>query len=463
MPVHKKTNTSPEQKKKGISVSNQVKLGKNPIPFEYGGDAFSYVQGSRYSPFLYPDDNYAKTLLEAKTLSVTHNACVETKKIYCAGRGLYDVNGKDFSSDVTTWLKRLNIKGESQFHINRKAFGSFFTFGNIPVEIVRLTVMGKKKLFIYVHSILKWRLGWPDTSGNITYAIHSRLFLRSGITASELLKEALVLPLYDPERKDSKNWLVDKNGVERTMIWIKNDMDGYETYGMPSSIASLMYQVLEYKAARYNMDNFDNNMVVGGLLALKGTVSQDEANRIGRSLIQTHSGDGNRGRIIVVASEEGQIEGSEFHQYETQKEGSFVESDSKVMDKIILANEWSSLLAGLPQAGSMGKGNTYFRTEYEIKKKTVIDPAQDFIANSLWIPVFEIAAKWLGKNFDGYDLGILDIDPVSVLSEVDPTNALQLNELRTAIGLPLDNTPKGKMYMFELAPSKSVNKGGGNV
>jgi hypothetical protein len=455
------TLAKPAKKAPKPTVSNQVTLdANNPIPFEYGGVAFSYLNGQRYIPFLQPGDDFFKTLLESKTLSTTHNACVETKKSYCAGRGLYDRNGKEFSKEFEAWRKRVNAKNESAHTINRKIFGSHFTFGNTPIELVRFKVGSKPFLYVYVHNVLEWRLAWPDKNGNVTQAIHSKLFLRQGVITGDLLKDARTLPLYDSSLPNSKkNWKAFDDGTERTMIWLKNDYEGYDHYGMPSAIASLIYQVNEYKGARYNLDNFENNMVVGGLVALKGNLSQTEADRIGKKIISTHTGDGRRGRVAVVASEEG-IGGSEFHQYQTQAEGSYIQYDDRIMAKIIMANEWDGLLAGIAPSNSLGKGNTFLRTIYDIKKNTVIEPLQNFVLENVWMNIQYILKQWTGIDSDQYDLGIIDIDPISIIADVDPTPAIRVNEVRKALDLPEDLTDKGNMYLGELAAKQ---KGGTNV
>ena len=445
---------------KKAPVTSQAQLDpNNPIPFEFGGTAFSYVNQQRYIPFLFPKDNFFQTLLEAKTLSVTQTACVETKKTYCAGRGLYDIDNADIPTVITDWFNRINGKGDSALTLSRKAFGSHFTFGNTPIEIVRFSVAGKKKLFIYVHNVLEWRLAWPDDNGNVTQAIYSKLFLRQNVIAADLLKNAVTLPLYNSDTPNAKsNWFEDpkKPGVFRTMIWLKNDMDGYEHYGMPSSIASLMNQVQEYSYTRYDIDNLENNMVIGGILALKGNLSPEEATRIGKQVNKTYTGNGKRGRTLVVSSEEG-IDGSAYHQNNLRTDGSFTEAGDKVMTKIIMANEWDPLLAGTANEKAFGKGNTYLRTIYEIKKKTTIDPAKDFLMTNLWNVVFGIASVWFGPSFgiDKLNIGIKDIDPISLLSDVDPSPAITVDEIRAAVGLPPHADPKvGATLLGALTPPK---------
>ena len=441
-------------KPKGKTVSNAVKLDPStPIPFEYGGQAFTFINRQKYIPFLFPKDNFFQTLQEIKINSATQTACIETKKNYCAGRGLVDKNGKDFSPEFTNWLKCMNAKNENATALNRKFFGSHFSFGNTVIELVRFKVAGKPKLFIYVHNVAEWRKCWPDNNGIVRSAIMSKLFLKQGAIPQNILKDSITVPIYNPQIPNSKtNWVQDGN-VERTVFWLQNDFEGYENYGMPDSIASLTFQVAEYKGIRYNLDNFDNNMVIAAILALKGNLSQEEADAIGKNIIKAHVGDGKRGRLAVVASEEG-IDGSEFHQMQVKQDGSYIELDNKVMAKIIMAHQWHPLLAGMDQGNSLGKGNTFIRTIYEIKKKTVIDPMQQFLIENFWQPVQIIAKNWLGIDADKYELDIRDIDPISILSDVDPSPAITVNEVREANGLPLDTTEKGDMYLGELVPPK---------
>src|SRR5690606_37581069 len=110
------------------------------------------------------------------------------------------------------------------------------------------------------------------------------------------------IPLY--RSGDRGSWVKD-GAVERTFIWLKNEVTGFDFYGLPGSIASLLFQVLEYEGGRFNLDNVENNMVVDAILTLAGNLSPTEAQRISRQIISQHTGKGKRGRVAVVASEEG--------------------------------------------------------------------------------------------------------------------------------------------------------------
>lgn len=447
------------RKKPHAHVANEVKMdAKNPVPFE-NPQTFSSVSGHRYIPFLYPDDNYAQQLLEARLISTTNDACIRTKTDFCAGLGFEDKDGRDLPVGITDWFKKMNRKAEKALGLNKKAFQAFFTWGNSPIELVRFSVGKSKYFYVYVHNMLEWRLCAENTDGDVTHAIRSTLFRRQGIATSEQLKEVKAIPLYRFGARDKDNWLKDGN-VERTIIWYANPVTGFDHYGLPSNVASMIYQILEYKGARYNLDNFDNNMVVGGMLALKGQLGQAEANRIGKQVVTSHTGDGKRGRVVVVASEEG-IDSSSFHSFDTTKDGSFNESDEKWMQKIILANEWDAVLAGLISPSTMGKGSGFITKILELKLNTVIRPAQQDIMDNVWNEIFSECQRWTGLPFDQFNIGIKNSIDISGLTDVDITPAVQVNEVRQAKGLPEDPAMDG-VYMSK-AKSNQEKEGGEDV
>lgn len=453
----KGSNLPAVQAKTKAPVTSKVEIDPDdPIPFEHTGRAFSFINNTQYIPFLGGDDNFAQKLLEARMLSITGNRCIITKRDYCAGSGFHDAEGKEVDKEIMDWLKSLNIKNESAREICRQIFDSHFTWGNTPIELVRMTVGRKKVFFVYVHSFLEWRLGVPDENDIVTYAVSSKLFVRGAYVSAEMLKNAKKLPLYNPRNREKKNWYTDSAGVERTMIWYKNSVAGFPHYGLPENVASLITEVLEYKGQRFNLDMFENNMVVDALLALKGNISQPEANKIGKTIIKAHTGDGKRGRVVVVASEEG-IDGSDFHNMDTYKEGSYVDSDNAWVNKIILANGWDAVLAGIVSSTTLGKGSGFLTKIHEIKQITVIDPAQEDMIDKVWSIIFNIAQDWLGLGFDQYTWDIQNSIDISGLTDVDITPAVQVNEVRKAKGLTEDPKMNG-VYLGQLSANQKKGK-----
>lgn len=454
--------SNPAQKKNGISVSNSVDLDANqPIPLE-GGQMFSAFNMHEYLPFLSPLDTFAQVLLEARLLSTTHSACIETKSDFCAGEGMMDVEGKEFETPIIDWFESINVKDETAGDINKQIFESHFSFGNTIIEVVRYeSKLSGRKVFVYVHNFLEWRLCPPNDDGVCTHAIQSKHFIRNrnaGMLTKEDLESARILPIYNPRNRENKNWKSDGRGVERTIIWYKNTMSGYPNYGMPSSVASLIYQLLEYKGARYNLDNFENGMIISGILALKGTHTADEIQKVSRAIINTHVGDGKRARVAVIASEQG-IEGSEFHQLDTQQDGSYNESDDRWSQKIIFANKWDAILAGLVSPSTLGKGEGFITKLFEIKQNTVQRPAQQHLLRNVWLNIFDITREWMGLPLDKYNIGIRSSSNIGAIMDVDLTPAVTVDEVRIANGHPaLEDKQKGKMLMGEIKGAQQKGK-----
>jgi len=435
--------------KSSTSISDRAELSAStPIPFE-GGIGYSYVDTVEYLPFLEGKDDYAQLLLESRLLSNTHNACIVTKKDYCAGSTFKYEDDTEIPKNVKEWFKSMNLHGEAVIEINKQMFESFFTFGNTPIELVKFSVGKTKKLFIYVHNFLEWRLCRPDDDGVVTHAVHSKLFSkRNSVIQPEDFKKLKKLPIYNPAKSDKENWVSEK-GTDRTLIWYKNRVAGFNYYGLPSSVAGLIYEILEYKGARFNLDNLDNNMVVSALLLLKGNLSQTETDKIGKRAIATHTGDGKRGRVMVLASEEG-LEGSDLHNLETHKEGSYTESDNLWTQKIILANQWDAVLAGILSSSTLGKGSGFLSKILEIKQNTVIRPAQLDLETKVWSTIFSVANKWLDFDIDIEKIKIKNAIDISALTDVDISPAVKVDEVREAKGLTKIGGEKGEKFLGEI-------------
>lgn len=455
-----KSKQAKSKKKSWITDRVETMSPTQPIPFE-GGRGFSYLNDTEYLPFLPPEDRYARLLLQARLLSVTGNACVLTKRDYCAGEGFQtseedEVDNKAFLQ----WCKSINSHNDPLTEVNKQIFESHFTFGNTPIELIRFVYKGKRYFYVCPHNFLEWRLVRPNQDDGIIYsAIQSKIFAQDEFTFTpEDYLKANRLPIYDPRRKNVKarkyrdgiNWLVDANGVERTLIWYRQSSSGFLNYGIPSNSAGLPYEILEYKESRYNIDEFENNMVLGGILALKGAITESELTKISKRIVNTHTGDGRRGRVLAVGSEEG-IDGSDYHPFNSKKDGAYKESSEQWAQKIILANRWDAVLAGLVQASTMNKGVSFLAKVLEIKKNTVIIPEQRSLMERFWIPVLMIANEWMGWKLDVETLQIKNTIDISGITDVDITPAVTVDEVREAKGLPeLEDKKKGKMLLGEL-------------
>ena len=340
------------QQKNRESVSNVATIDTvNPIPFEPSGqsNAFLFSNKNRgYLPFLEGQPNFFQLLLEAKLLSPTNNSCVNSKTNFCIGKGLYFKDEKQKDDEFIKFSKRVNNKGQSLNKVLKSIFNNHFSVGNNFVEIVRGSAGNKKFIRVINRSFLECRLSEPNDDDICESVFVSKHFRNRNHWTLD--KDSMVeIPIY--YGKDSK-WYKNKNGnTEHCFIHIKNETPGYEYYGIPDNISSLPQQILEYKSARYNIDIVENNLVIGGIIFLDGNVSSEEAQKVGRNIIYSHTGDGKRGRWTIVTGKG--VSKSVVTQFDGKTDGSFLKLDENIEGKIIDSNNWDSTLYGQHQNGGI--------------------------------------------------------------------------------------------------------------
>lgn len=438
------------QKKGNTTISNSATLDvNNPIPFEPSGESVAFLYTSnnkRYIPFLEPKDNFFQLLLEAKLLSPTNNACVNSKTNFCIGKGLYFKDEKTTDKDFIKFAKRVNNKGQNLNKVLKSVFNNHFTVGNNFIEVIRGSVGSKKFVKLINRPFLDCRLSKQNDDDICESVFISKKFRRKN---SWSLKpdDTIELPIYygDPKMK----WYKDsQQGTEHCIIHVKNDAPGYEYYGMPDNVSSLPWQILEYKAARYNIDIIDNNLIVGGVIFLEGNVSQEEGKKVGKDIIYTHTGDGKRGRWTVVTGGK-DIAKSSMQQFDTKADGSFLKLDDNVESKIVDANNWDATLYGQHAAGGLGSnGFAYLSSIFDTKNKTVIEPTQNLIMEDLLSPFFEIYDSWCGTKWSEFELGFNTVAPASFAGEININAVLTKDEGREIIGKPaLEDTAKGSEFI----------------
>lgn len=391
-------------------------------------------------------------------ISKTTNLCVSSKVDYCLGSGWYYTDEAGEDEIFNEWAKSVNRKGDSLNKILRKSFDGFFTMGNTFVKVIRMKIGNSRYLKLIKLNMLDVRLLTNDDFDDPTHVAISEDFRREGITS--LRKDRYEeLPLYTKD-KIFRIWGTDSNGDQALVIHIKNEVEGYDHYGLPSNVSGLPHAICEYKDVRYNLDQFENNMVTGGMLILEGMTDQEEANKLARQIVQHHTGDGKRGRVMVLGGYG--AEGSKYLPFETQEDGDYIEYDRHTEDKIVSANNWDAMLAGIRRDSGIGNGgNSYIRTIFDIKNQSVIAPAQKMMIEDLIRPVLELCDEWMGTKWTDLPIGIRTVAPVTFAGDIDINSVVTKNEGRSALGLPA--LEKGGDDFIKTSPVKSAKEGAGNV
>lgn len=451
MPDNKKEKKPHEVK---LTIQNSIKFDPT-VPISYNGNSFRIVGGNRYIPFLNKKDNLPTLLLEARLTSPTQNACISSIAQTVVGKGIKVQEVEKPNEDLLNFFKSVNNKGDNINDIFRDTLGGERTHGNQFIEVVRGTFNRKKFIKIYLRSMLFSRLNLPDDYSDPTHIVFSKQIAKSGYIP--LPNDTLKIPLWSGNVLDQKRvWLKNKDGTESTIIHFKNKVSGIEHYGLPASYGGLRYQIEEGKMSQFNIDNLDNNMILGGMLILNAAMTQEEAQAQAKEILLSHIGEGKTGRIAVLSSENG-IKDVSFTPYNTKTEGSFIEREKTVQHKIIMANNYHGSLIGVEHQGTLGKGSGFVRSIYDIVDATLLNPLERRLMEKVMTPIMQIYADWVGiKEVLDYNFHFETAMPYSFMGDINPETFMTVDEARGLAGMAPLGGEQGKKFLSEMKSKTNV-------
>ena len=445
-----------------LTVDNKISLDpQNPIPIQYGSDSFAYVRGKKYIPFLGKDNNLPNLLLEARLTSNTQNSCISSIAASVIGNGITVLEVERPDVQLFEWMKCVNNEQDSFDDILYGIIDGERGQGNQFIEVVRGKLGTTPFMKIYLHPLQYCRFEEPEKIGTQpTHVLISKLFARRGSRVS--VDSADRVPMWSPNPLDKEIcWVKDEEGNFRTMLHFKNKVSGIDSYGLPASISSLRQQVIEGKLAQHNLDNLENNMVMGGMLMFKSAMTAEEALENAERIMLSHIGEGKTGRIAVISSESG-LDDVKWEEYNTQREGSFIEFDKRIEEKIISANNWDGVLCGISRGGSLGNGSSYLRSIWDAKEASLLNPLRRRLTDKVVMPLMKIYADvFSNKVIVNYKFWFNSAMPFSFLGDIDPEQFMQVSEARDLAGLPPDDSKKG-VYLSEMKPKIKDVQGNGD-
>jgi hypothetical protein len=271
------------------------------LPIDFSGKAFTSYKHGGYYPFFAPNDTLFQKLLTLRLLSPTQANCINDKTFYTVGAGL-QVTDQEFPKDFD---KKINGKGQTIDTVLKAIAESYYQDGNDFIEVVRTEIAGEKYVHVYKHNNLECRFAEPKEGDEPTHVIRSREFRNEGLLTFKEDAKPIMIPIWtDNPLSEEDVWMEDPNkpGVFRTMLVVKNEIQGVDYYGLPSNFAGFIQAYLEYNVARFNLDNFENNMFLAGVLTIMGQVSQPEANKLLKDIRRTFMGKGKQRRIFTASS-----------------------------------------------------------------------------------------------------------------------------------------------------------------
>jgi hypothetical protein len=427
------------------------------LPIDFTGRAFTSIGSGNYYPFFAPSDTLFRKLLTLRLLSPTQSNCINDKTLYSIGAGL-QVMDQDFPEKFD---KKINGKRQTIDDVLKGVFESYWQDGNDFIEVVRTEVAGEKYVHVYKHNNLDCRFAEPDDGEDPIHVIRSKEFRRDGILTFKKDVNPIKIPIWtDNPVDESEIWLTDPNNPmkTRTMLVVRNEIQGIDHYGLPSNFAGFIQAYLEYNVARFNLDNFENNMFLAGVLSIMGQVSESEAKKLLTDIRKTYMGKGKQRRILTISSEQG-INDTKFIPFTQTNEGHFVEFDKHNEGKIIGANSWSKELLDMHDKSGLGKGGDYLAQLFKRKFHTTIIPAQQTVLNNFIFPLMQIIDEYKGTKFYDLPWSIKPVIPIGLEGYLDINSLLTVDEGREEMGKAPLGDDRGKQMISQVKGKPATGNG----
>ena len=344
------------------------------------------------------------------------------KKIFGSDKRLEKLN--DFIGNV-------NFNNETLEDVIKKVFFDYWAFGNAFVEFVEATRDGKAIVMIYHIPIHQVGIKKVDDTNIIKYiGVSNDWETDQGTTAK-------VLPIYPAFEK--------VNGSKRSAVHIKNYSPGFFYWGLPSNIASRFYAELEYRIPKYNISKFKNGFASSGVLQFFGNMTTAEAQTLIANFTAKFTDTGNNSKILaqVLSDEKYKVH---YTPLEDKSDGSYMDLQKIASQGIVTGNEFTMGLSGFATTGKLGT-NQQMRDEVDYVTNTTIKPVRRKVLQSIINPLITENQR-VGSLDKGIMLGIANMNPISLSSQIDPNQVLLTSEKREILGFDaLDEEGKAELNL----------------
>lgn len=389
-----------------------------------------FENDTEYARFFDEGDELLHTILSVVHNSPTCSAIIRQKVSMCLGAGLEAKEGRVRSifkaekekkvegkklEELEDALLEVNSDSEAITDVLERVLVDYITLGNAYIGMARTG----EDLSCYHEPFQTGRLRRKNKEGVIEVV---------GFCAdwknwnSVDARNVAVWPL----------WSTGEDGIERTVIHLKEYTPGFDYYGLPDWVSGLSFAGLEYMAGRWNQSKIENRYAPSGTLQFFGAATQEEAQGIVDQAKKAFTGLGNNGGLLIQVLQDDSL-AAKFTPIETpQGDGEFLNLLSASSQAIITAHRWTNSLAGVATAGQMGSNQTVIQ-EYQFVQANVIAPIQKMMLDK-FLNVF------VSQTFQGVRLDILNATPISFFGDIVPATALTRDEMRGELGFDPDET-----------------------
>ena len=379
-------------------------------------------------PFFKEDaNNFIGTLTEMYNRSAMHKACILIKHVLACGDGII-INRKDGNPyvqnpELEEFLNEVNAYGETaEDVIKKQLFDDILT----QMHTVRLTletvgegedaIVNRNNLSVSHADISTFRLGKPVEGKMkecyLSYAWDSEL---KKYDAKALEKEAEKLQLFNGE------------DVAESVIYSTAYETGRYYYAIPDyfTLEFKRWADISYAIPTYNHSRIENQFKPSGSMTFIGRPPEGaQPQDFMYDVQQMFTGEGNNSRMLINMVEN-KDQAPIVELFDDAPQGIF-ETLSELATQSVLRGHRMHPSILMATAGSLGQANE-LRTIFELFYKNVIEGYQKRVLRT-WDKVLDFA------GFGEYTLDIANNNPISLLGNIDLSNVLSVNEIRTELG-----------------------------
>ena len=349
------------------------------------------------------DNKYPSHLLSLLNTSAKHNAIVNGKANFIAGKGIV------FEDDTKQYLadQSINRSGETINDILEKVAIDIETFGGCYLEVIY------------------------NPFGTATSLYH--------IDYSKVRSNVDNTYFYVSEQWDLKNKPDDIEGIAafdennksgKQIIYIKEYRPGVNTYTLPTYQGAMNYIELDVAVSEFHLNAIHNGMMPSKLISFNnGVPTEDEQRVIERKMKEKFAGEANAGKFIINFNNDPAKAPTILDLSASDLDKQFDLLNKTIQQEIFSGHRITSAsLFGIATEGALGARNE-MRTAYEIFQNTYVNGKQQFIE------------RWFGYILPLF--GINDefhIQPTEPLgfefSEAIIAANMTQDEIREKLGLP---------------------------
>lgn len=357
-------------------------------------------------PFFDDSDATLRVLRMLANLSPTRGACIESIGDYVLGAGIkatsYKKPGVSMvgverlpeaeENRVFEFIESWNVSSSMKYMEDQiqSVYENLATYGNAGLLVTMNSLAGVRTVTYEAVDAEKFRYLAPINA----------LAGRKVVAISQLWTSDYISRF--PPKMISVYPAVDQSetGMVQTFIHLKNKKANRDWYGLPQAYPSLYYQFIEYQLGDYTTKGYGQDWTGKIMLETSGDVAEpgmdgDEIEDFRRSLQETFTRQGKSKRILHRHKLPGD-ERTFIHEFKDDTSHEFHTGMADIAERqIIKSHNWHAELLGTPTPGRLG--NSSFQDVYMVKKKTVINPMQEWVMQP-FNQLFELAMTWFGRS-----------------------------------------------------------------